>query len=533
MVVLAAICAANPAAGQATSERLRVRIEQLRGGANQVDGVPVAASRLIADFYRRRSFVPAWTRPGQAEAMLALAEGSVEHGLDPADYHAAALRRVVDNPPAGEAAVAERELLLTDSLVRLAYHLHFGKLNPRQMYPGWNFRRSLGSVDPVQALESALAAPRLQDAVQRFAPQLPAYRDLRVALAGYRAVQAAGGWPQVPPGPPLQSGVQDARVETLRARLIAEGDLAPAEVPDAARFDDAVDAAVHAFQRRHALEADGVVARRTLEALNVGVAQRIDQMRVNLERLRWVAQDLEGDYLIVDIAGYGARLFLGGRQAWSSRVVVGQPYKETPAFRATMRDIVFNPAWAVPATIFREEMLPRLVSDPGWLAHNQMRVVDRSGRDVDERGMNWARFRNEPFPYQLVQAPGADNPLGRIKFLLPNPSDVYLHDTPAQELFQRTERAFSHGCIRLEQPLQLAVLLLDDPEHWNAQAIEEAIATGQTRTVPAARRVPVMLLYFTAEADEGGVTFRRDVYARDRDVLLGLKREPRFTRVDP
>ena len=533
MVALAAICGANPATGQATSERLRVRIEQLRAGANQVDGVPVAASRLIADFYRRRSFVPAWTRPGEAEAMLALAEGSAEHGLDPADYHAAALRRVVDNPPAGEAAVAERELLLTDALVRLAYHLHFGKLNPRQMYPGWNFKRSLGSVDPVQALESALAAPRLQDAVERFAPQLPAYRDLRVALAGYRAIEAAGGWPQVPAGLPLQGGMQDARVETLRARLITEGDVAPAEAVDAARFDDALDAAVHAFQRRHGLEADGVVARRTLEALNVGAAQRIDQIRVNLERLRWVAQDLEGDYLIVDIAGYNARLFLDGRPAWSSRVVVGQPYKETPAFRATMRDVVFNPSWAVPASIFREELLPRLVSDPGWLERNHMHVVDRSGHDVDGRGIDWARFRDEPFPYQVVQAPGPDNPLGRIKFLLPNPNDVYLHDTPARELFLRTERAFSHGCIRLEQPMRLAVLLLADPQRWSTQSIEEAIGTGQTRTVPAARRVPVMLLYFTAEADEGGVTFRRDVYARDRDVLLGLNRAPRFTRVDP
>jgi murein L,D-transpeptidase YcbB/YkuD len=454
MFAVAAICGANPADGQATSERLRVRIEQLRGGADRVDGVPVAAGRLIADFYRRRSYVPAWTRPGQAEAMLALVEASVEHGLDPADYHAAALRRALAEPPANEAGLAERELLLTDSLVRLAYHLHFGKLNPRQLYPGWNFRRSLGSVDPVQALEAALAAPRLQDAVERFAPQLPMYRDLRVSLSGYRAIQAAGGWPRVPPGPPLQGGMQDARVQWLRARLIAEGDLAPAEVPDATRFDDALDAAVHAFQRRHGLEADGVVARRTLEALNVGVAQRIDQIRVNLERLRWVAQDLEGDYLIVDVAGFSARLFLDGRLAWSSRVVVGLPYKETPAFRATMRDVVFNPSWTVPATIVREELLPRLETEPLWLARNHMRVVDPSGREVDERAVDWARLREGRMPYQIVQAPGPDNPLGRIKFLLPNPNDVYLHDTPARELFQRVERAFSHGCIRLEQPLE-------------------------------------------------------------------------------
>jgi murein L,D-transpeptidase YcbB/YkuD len=464
LLLVTAVLAANTDAQQATSDRIRARIEMLRAGQTQMDGAPLAAGRLIADFYERRAFAPAWARPGQAEAMLALARDSRTHGLDPDDYRVAALQRVVEAAPGAGADPAERELLLTDSLVRLAYHLHFGKLDPRELYPGWNFARSLGGVDPVQALEEALAAPSLRDAVERFAPRLAMYRDLRAALARYRAIAAAGGW----------SGV----------------------------------------------------------AMEPALELRIDQIRVNLERLRWVAQDLAGDYLIVDIPGYGARLFLDGRLAWSSRVVVGKPYRETPTFRATLRDLVFNPTWTVPQSIIRDEILPKLAEDPQWLVRNHMRVVDRAGREVDGSRVDWERLRSGAFPYEIVQAAGPDNPLGRVKFLLPNPQDVYLHDTPARELFRRTVRAFSHGCIRLERPLELAVLLLDDPQRWTAEAVQAAIDSGETRTVAVRRQVPVMLLYFTAEAGEDDVTFRPDVYGRDARVLRGLNQPPRFTKVD-
>lgn len=532
MLFVALISGASTAADQAASGRIRVLIEQSRAGPIRIGASPLAASHLIAEFYQRRSFAPAWTRPGQAQAMLALAERSAGHGLDPADYHTAALERMLD--PAAQAGVdaAELDLLLTDSLIRLAYHLHFGKLNPRELYPGWNFARSLGTIDPPQALEDALAAPSLRDAVDRYAPQLPQYRELRSALARYRAIEAAGGWPQVPKGPVLAKGMQGERVGQLRARLMAESDAPPSDAAGPARFDDTLEAAVRAFQTQQGLDPTGTAGAPTVEALNVGVAQRIDQIRVNLERLRWVAQDLSGDYLMVDVAGYRARLFLDGRLAWSARVVVGQPYRETPAFRATMRDVVFNPTWTVPPTILREDVLPKLVSDPGWLERNHMRAVDLDGRTVDTAGFDWARFGSARLPYQIVQDAGPANPLGRIKFLLPNPHDVYLHDTPARALFEKTQRAFSSGCIRVERPAELAVLLLDDPARWSAQAVAAQIETGQTRSARVNRAVPVMLLYFTAEADASGVTFRRDVYGRDRAVLLGLNRAPRFTKID-
>jgi murein L,D-transpeptidase YcbB/YkuD len=531
------LACAHAAAADAVAESLRLRVEQLRGSQEvRIEGAPIAARRLIAELYEQRGFRPAWTRAGQAEALRELVEASRGHGLDPADYHARALESLASS--AGPATLpdprraAERELLLTDALIRLAYHLRFGKVNPRELYPDWNFARSLGAIDPVRAVDAAIASDDLRAAVETYAPQLEIYARLRDALARYRAIAAAGGWPMVPAGPALGPGLRDARVVALRARLAASGDATAERPPDPDLFDEALEAAVRRFQARHGLASDGVAGRRTLGELNVDVGRRIDQIRVNLERLRWVAQDLAGDYLLVDIAGFSARLHLGGRLAWSSRIVVGRPYRETPAFRATMRAVVFNPTWTVPPTILKEDLLPKLVDDPGYLERNRMGVVDRSGQPVDAARLDWRQYQSRPFPYRIVQAPGGDNPLGGIEFVLPNPHAVYLHDTPARGLFEKPERAFSSGCIRMERALELAVLLLDDPERWSAEAIGAAIAAGERRTVPVKRRVPVMLLYFSAAAEEDGpVHFRPDLYDRDPRVLAALSAPFRFSPV--
>jgi murein L,D-transpeptidase YcbB/YkuD len=521
-------------AADPTTESLRGRVEQLRGGREvAIDGARVAARQLIPEFYERRAYRPAWTRPEQAAALLELIEHSSTHGLDPADYHVSALRRLLRDPPADAAIVADRELLLTDALIRFAYHLHFGKADPRALYAGWTFTRSLGAIDPVPALEAALAAPRLDAALERYAPQLPAYRNLQQALARLRAIEAAGGWPQLAPGPALKPGMSEPRVRALRQRLIASGDMASDATSDAEGFDPALEAAVRSFQQRHGLDADGVVSRRMIEALNVRAAHRIGQIRVNLERLRWVAQDLAGDYLIVDIAGFSARLYLDGRLAWTSRTIVGRPYRKTPVFRATMQYMVLNPTWTVPPTILKQDVVPKVAKDPGYLARNHMQVLDADGHAIDPTRIDWAHSRKSGLPYQIVQSPGAYNALGQMKFMFPNSHAVYLHDTPSRELFDKAGRAFSSGCIRLERPLELAVLLLGDPEHWDAPALRAAIESGVTRTLPLKRQVPVMLLYFTAEADANGIArFNPDLYGRDAGVLAALDAPFRFTPVN-
>ena len=518
-------------------EALRHRIEALRatGDARIGAGSP-AARALIASLYEKRGFAALWTDPRRAGALLAAIEDSTAHGLDPRDYHAALLAAATpaDTDAARrEQAVAVRELLLTDAYLRLAYHLYFGKADPRALQHGWNFARSLDGADPAGALATLMTSPDPSASLEDLAPRLPQYRGLRTALARLREIERRGGWPRVGDGPKLERGSAGPRVRQLRERLRAGGD--PSTGAGDTLFDENLEAAVRRFQARHGLEADGVAGRATLVALNVTVAERIAQVRANLERLRWVARELAGEYLLVDIAGFRAELWLNDALAWQARVVVGRPFRTTPEFRAPMKYLVLNPEWNVPPTILREDVLPKVIRDPGYLSRHQMRLLDHGGRAVDPTAVDWQHYRGQPrsFPYQIVQAPGQDNPLGGIKFMFPNEHSVYLHDTPTRALFERTVRAFSSGCIRIDRPLDLAVLLLDDPQHWSRQQLEQAIAAGKTQTVPVRRTLPVILLYFTAVAGpDGEPLFRPDLYDRDGPIIRALAAPFRFAPVD-
>lgn len=539
--VLGALAPAAPLRADATAdplvETLRRRVEVLRAsGDAQIGAGSIAARTLVASLYERRGFAPLWSDPARARSLLEAIEASATHGLDPRDYHVERLAAPAE--PAGNdadrvRAAAQRELLYTDAFVRLAYHLHFGKADPRSISGAWNFARTLDGVDPAAALAELLDARDPADALEGLAPRLPAYRALRDALAQLRTVEQAGAWPQVAPGTRLEPGATGPRVAQLRARLQASGDLAEGDAPQA--FDAALEAAVRRFQSRHGLEADGVVGRATLAALNIGVAARIAQVRANLERLRWVARELVGDYLLVDIAGFTAQLWRNDALVWSARVVVGKPFRTTPEFRARMKYLVLNPEWNVPPTILREDVLPKVVADPAYLERHRMRVLDAAGQRIDAVAIDWSRYRSNPsaFPYQIVQAPRGDNPLGAIKFMFPNEHSVYLHDTPSRALFERTTRAFSSGCIRVARPLELARLLLDDPVRWSEEKLREAVASGRTQTLPVRLTVPVLLLYFTATVDaDGTLQLRPDLYGRDKAIVAALATPFRFAPLD-
>lgn len=328
------------------------------------------------------------------------------------------------------------------------------------------------------------------------------------ALARYRAIAARGGWPEVPPGEVLEPGAADPRVPVLRRRLAASGDLA--SVGEGARYDPALVDAVRRFQARHGLLVDGRVGRETLAALNVPAAARAETLAINLARWR-ALPDPQGLHLRVNTAAATLEAIRDGTVVLSMPVIVGAPRTPTPDLESAVTGIVFNPSWTIPHSIAVNEILPRLRRDPGYLAANEIRILDRPA-DPYGRGIDWRTVSRRAFPFTLRQAPGPRNSLGRIKFDMASPYAIYLHDTPARGLFSRTVRAFSHGCIRLSRALDLAALL----SGTERSALEAEIERGETRHLPVAP-VPVVVAYLTAFVDVAGeVQFRRDIYRRDR-----------------
>jgi len=505
---------------------LRTRLEQLSHETKPtIAGAPIGAIPVLLPYYERNAWEPVWLDPSRSRALLTLVQGSVADGLDPEDFHASTIAAWLDPGERSDdpSFLADREILFGDALARLVVTLHFGELDPAKLDPAWNFRRKFGSEDPVDVLNGILLSSDLARTVQDFAPRIRYYTTLKQALARYRTIEEAGGWPTIGGGKTLKPGMTDPRVTVLRARLRATGDLEGDEPEDPSHFDDAVEAAVKTFQSRHGIDADGKVGPRTLQELDVPVANRIDQIRANLERARWVFREIPKDFVLVDIAGYRLHLVKDGREVWVTRVQVGKPHHSTPVFRSMLKYVVFNPTWTIPPGILRRETLPRLLKDPiPYLRQRNMSIVTYSGKVVDPATVDWDAARKGHFPYMVRQEPGPDNALGRVKFLFPNPYMVYLHDTPSKARFGRTERAFSHGCIRTQHPLELARLLLED-QGWNRQRIDNVLATKKTAQISIKPPIPVMLLYWTVEVmPDGTIDFRKDLYGRDRKIIEGL-----------
>ena len=356
-----------------------------------------------------------------------------------------------------------------------------------------------------------------------------------------------GGWPQLPAGPRLALGATDERVRLLRARLAAEGDLLKLSAPRAGQpraasapgdttYDEALASVVARFQGRHGLKVTGAVDTDTLEALNVPAEARWRQIAVNMERWRWLPTDFGSRYIWVNVPEFELTMIDGGKKAMRMRVIVGKTQSKTPAFSNRITRIDLNPVWHLPSSIVENEIAPAMLRDPGYLSRKHLEVVKSSGDGtvtVDPGEVDWARMGKGDYPYRLRQPSGPDNALGRIKFVIPDQFDVYLHDTPSARLFNSTERDLSHGCVRLEHPVELAAYLLKNDPKWSQEAIQEALDSGETKSVPLPAPLPVHILYWTAWVDDDGtVQFRKDIYGHDGELDRALAAEPKVT-LDP
>jgi len=522
------LATAGMAQPNTTQEHLPARVEQLRSsGELQIGEATIAAFKLIPEIYEERRFGMLWTDPARIEELLGLIARIDREGLLPEDYHLSTARALFDEvrhlEPQDPVARADLDMLLTDALIRLGYHLRFGKVDPEQMDPDWNFSRSMDGRDPVEVVLAVIESASITEYLDHALRRQPFYKRFEIALAEYRKIAANGGWPQVPQGPVLKPGARDQRVVSLRERLAVTGDLGDAPVADRQLFDESLKQAVIRFQERHDLDADGIVGRDTLNALNVPVERRIDQFRISMERARWVFHDIQGDFIVTNIAGFYVLLIRDEEIVWRARAVVGKPFRKTPVFKADLKYLVFSPTWTVPPTILRKDVLPKVKEDLSYLERKNMVVLDRKGKVIDPTTLDWDSYTGRNFPYAIRQQPGPHNALGRVKFIFPNEHFVFLHDTPSRELFKRSGRTFSSGCIRVENPFELAELLLEDPVKWNHDKIVEASGSDREKTVFLPEQLPVLLLYWTADVNDNGVIhFHKDVYNRDKRILDAL-----------
>jgi murein L,D-transpeptidase YcbB/YkuD len=502
-------------------------MEQLEAhGSLTIGDSPIAARRFIPRLYEHLEFKLAWTKPGMVEQLIEGVRNSYRHGLTPRDFHIEALESRLgsgDWRSADPAAAADLDILFTDALTRLVFILHYGKLDPQKLDPVWNLSREFHLEDPVGVMSEVLESGKIAEFISEAQPQGEFYTNLIDALERFRGIADEGGWPQIPSGPILKPGADDPRTATLRQRLLISGDF-QGTPSDSDRYDEAVEAAVTRFQLRRGIEVDGKVGPETLEQLNMPVEALIDKIRCSLERARWVFRDIEESFIVVNIAGFELYLVRDGEFIWETPVQVGKPYHATPVFKSTMKYLVLNPTWTIPPGILRNETLPKVRNDPEYLSKQNMSVVTSSGEVVDPSTIDW----NAPFRDSIRQEPGPHNALGRVKFIFPNRFYVYLHDTPSKGLFAKSQRAFSHGCIRTQDPLRLAELLLEDADGWDRAKIDRTIAGGKTTTVMLPDPLTVMLLYWTAVAQDDEMLFFNDVYERDAAILEGLDAPPEF-----
>lgn len=468
---------------------------------------PAAAARpgledalpAVSRFYEKRGYQPLWTgasqlNPSGENVMRTLARAD-EDGLNPEDYVPAALAGLAAKRT--PEATTDLEVLLSLVVVRFARDLGWGITVPSEVDRDNSY--DVRPFDAEAVLSDVAGATDPGETLRQFAPPSFVYSLVKRALAELRARRDHGGWTHATDGPTLRQGDRGPRVAELRATLMERGDLSPGPKDDV--FDQTLVDGLKGFQDRHGLDADGVYGKKVVAELSVPLSTRIEQVRLGLERLRWLPRTSTGRRVAVNLADFKAYVFDDDRVTFETRAVVGKLYSQTPMFTGRMTYLVINPYWNVPVSITRRELLPKEKADPGYLERNHFEYDGTSIR----------------------QTPGPWNSLGRFKFMFPNPHNVYLHDTPARALFNEPDRAFSHGCVRLEQPAQLAELLLAD-QGWTPERIRAAVATGVETVVNLEKPIPVYISYITAFLGvDGQMHYRRDVYGRDKTLIAALQ----------
>ncbi len=501
----------------------------------------IHADKQLKGFYQNRNFEPIWiTRSGLSSLGLELFDILAEagsHGLNREDYHFSGIQQwlklINKRKNVGE-KIEKNELtgldiVMTDAFLRFGYHLAEGKVKPENIFPQEFIKKN--KIDIFNSLNRlSLEKSGVKNVLKCLAPPDANYWQMVKMADRLKTVQEAGGWPVIPADKLLHPGDADSRILSLKRRLKIEGYLPNGLYEKQNFFDGTLSNAVKSFQARHGLETDAIVGPDTLEELNITAGARRKQILVNLERLRWLPQNLSPRHIQVNIAAFTLDAVERGEKKLSMRVIVGKTNQKTPLFSKKIGYIEFNPYWNVPRSIVMKELLPNFKTDPLYMIKNHYELVAGWAPQspvINSARIAWEFVDEKNFPGRIRQLPGPWNTLGRVKFMFPNQFDVYLHDTPSKYLFQKEDRALSHGCIRVEKPVDLAFFLLRNNSDWTRNRIEAEIKDGMHHTVTVSEQCMVHLFYYTAWADnEQKIYYRRDIYGRDSILWDALQRTP-------
>lgn len=493
---------------------------------NKIDSAYLANAKFIENkqkvkqFYKNRNYEGAWFQGQQpkAQAMQLLQEikNAEEQGLMFRMYTTEEYKELENyisgSTPLQPEQIKRLELQLTDLFFKYAKHVNMGIIGPDDVSYGYYIREK--EENSILLLESILSSE--DQKFKKLEPQHPQYKQLKAKLAEYRNIEKGGGWPAIKGIKILEKGDSSEAVTVLRKRLVISGDLSSNN--NSHIYDDAVIAAVEKFQTRHGLKVDGVVGPKTLEELNKPISERIKQIIVNMERLRWLPSDMGNPHVMVNIPEFMLYVNKGPSQVMKMKVITGKTVNATVIFSDSISYLEMSPYWNVPYSIATQEILPKVKGNPGYLSANHYEVL-YGNKVLNPYNINWHKYNTSNFPYRIRQTPGLHNALGTIKFIFPNKFNIYLHDTPSKHLFDQVERDFSHGCIRVEKPLEFAKFLLADQPEWTAEKIQEYRQHKSPERVYLTEKVPVYILYFTAFVDENGIlNFREDIYNHDQEL---------------
>ncbi|MGK7389253.1 MAG: L,D-transpeptidase family protein [Candidatus Cyclobacteriaceae bacterium M2_1C_046] len=476
-------------------------------------------------FYTQRNFNPAWEL-GPAQELITLLNNLGNEGLNPDLFPIDDLQHLFDKVKNGADAEsgAQLDLMLSGTYLKIADIIATGKVKPGEFNKSWHIRPDKPDELHIQ-LKQAING-EVDRSLDFFRPQYVQYQQLIEELSRYNKIIENGGWPEIPSGETLKPGDSSSRISTLKQRLYISGDFnkPPNELQNPNTYDDALTSSVKIFQLRHGLEQSGVVDDETLRSLNIPATMRQKQIKLNIDRIRWFASgDMPDTYVLVNIPEYRLRVFENEKQIKIMKVVVGEVVNTTPIFSDYIEYAIFSPYWNVPESIAEEEIWPTAKRNPDWLIRNHYEVLDGWSEDANVVPVSEIKWDSiDHYNYRVRQKPGPWNALGRVKYMFPNDFAIYLHDTPADQLFDKKHRAFSHGCIRIEDPVWFGDWLFPQ---YTAQDIQRKMTDGERDIVPTDQHIPVYILYLTSFVDEDGrLHFRKDLYELDKQLAQEFDR---------